>query len=137
MTRAYRWLTLAVAVGAVTLALFARAPKPAPKPAAATAVSPAQSLLLEIVNGGVRPERSGVAKGTSVTLTVRNRDNVPRRLSLAGYEDRWSPGPIAAGAETLLRFRADRPGEDFAWLVDGSPAGVFLVTGSHLEEGHR
>ena len=137
MTRAYRWLTLAVAAGAVALALFARAPKPVPHPDAPAVASPAESLAIEIVNGEVRPERSVVPKGASVTLTIRNRDGAPRRLSLAAYEDRWSPGPISAGTETIVRFRADRPGADFAWLVDGRPSGVLVVAGPHLEEGHQ
>lgn len=138
MTRAYRWLALSVAIGALALALFARAPKHAPRPAPATASSsPAESLRLEIVGGAIRPERTAVAKGSAITLSVRNRDLVPRRLSLAGYEDRWISSPIPARETTVLRFTADRPGEDFAWLVDGAPAGVFSVTGPHLEEGHR
>ena len=137
MTRPYRWLALAVGIGAVALALFARAPKPTPKPVPATAPAPAESLRLEIAGGAVLPERTAVAKGTAITLAVRNRDDVPRRLSLAGYEDRLPSDAIPAREARVLRFTADRPGEDFVWLVDGAPSGVFTVAGPHLEEGHR
>ena len=32
---------------------------------------------------------------------------------------------------------ADRPGDDFAWEVNGQVAGKLTVSGSHLVEGHR
>lgn len=137
MTRAYRWLAITVAAGAVALALFARAPKPMPRPVDAVNPAPPESILIEIVNGGVQPARTVVMKGRTVALTVRNRDGVSHGLSLSGYADRWAPEPIRARGTAALRFRADLPGEDFAWLVDGQPAGVFVVAGSHLEEGHR
>ena len=137
MTRSYRWLALAVAIGAVALALFARAPRHAPRPIPTTPPAPAESLNLEIVGGAVRPERTAVAKGSAVTLAVRNRDDIPRRLSLAGYEDRLPSDAIPARDARVVQFTADRPGEDFVWLVDGAPAGIFAVAGSHLEEGHR
>jgi hypothetical protein len=137
VTRAYRWLTVAVVLGAAALALLARAPKPAPRPKATEVAAPAESVAIEIQNGTVRPERTQVRKGTPVVLTVRNQDDVPRGISLSGYADRWAAEPIGARATVVLRFRADLPGQDFAWLVDGKPAGVFVVAGSHLEEGHR
>ena len=137
MTRPYRWLALAVAIGAVALALFASAPKPTPRLTPVTAAAPAESLGIEIVSGAVRPERTAVAKGSAITLAVRNRDDVPRRLSLAGYEDRLPSDAIPARETRIRQFTADRPGEDFVWLVDGAPAGIFAVAGSHLEEGHR
>ena len=125
MTRAYRWLALTVAAGAVALALFARAPKPMPGPVSTANPAPPESILIEIVDGNVRPARTVVAKGTNVALTVRNRDGVPHGLSLAGYADRWPSEPIRARDTAALRFLADLPGGDFAWLVDGQPAGVF------------
>lgn len=137
MTRAYRWLVLAVALGAVALALFARAPKPATRLETTRVAAPTRSLEIQIENGKVRPERIVVPKGTALVLTVRNQDDVPHRLSLTGYADRWTLEPIAARGTAVVRFRADLPGEDFVWLVDGTPTGVFVVAGSHLEEGRR
>jgi hypothetical protein len=137
VTRAYRWLALTVAAGALALALFARAPRPVPGPVSTVRPAPAESVLIEIVNGSVQPARTVVMKGMTVALTVKNRDGVVHGLSLSGYGDRWTSEPIRARGTAALRFRADLPGEDFAWLVDGQPAGVFVVAGSHLEEGHR
>lgn len=137
MTRAYRWLAILVAGGAVALAVFARAPKPGPKHVARSLAAKAESLHIEIANGVLRPDRGEVAKGSEVLLTVRNRDQRPHAFSLAGYEDRSISASIGAGETTVLRFLAERPGEDFAWIVDGRPAGRLAVHGSHLEEGHR
>jgi hypothetical protein len=58
-------------------------------------------------------------------------------LALAGYEDRLAIPALSPGATWSGEFIADRPGEDFAWLLDGVPAGRLAVTGSHLVEGHR
>jgi hypothetical protein len=58
-------------------------------------------------------------------------------LRLAGYQDRVSLDSLAAGETRVVEFLADRPGEDFTWLIDGRPSGWFLVTGSHLVGGHR
>jgi len=57
--------------------------------------------------------------------------------TLAGYEDRFAPGTIAPGATWSGTFVSDRPGEAFAWLIDGEPCGRLSVSGSHLVEGHR
>jgi len=133
----YRWLALSVVAGALALAVFARGPKTAPQPARPAATTAAESLQVEIAGGVVRPERTSVRKGSAVVFALQNRDNVPRRFALAGYEDRGISGTIRARGTVALRFLADRPGEDFAWVVDGRPAGRFAVTGSHLEEGHR
>jgi hypothetical protein len=67
---------------------------------------------------------------------VTNRGSKVRTLSLASYEEHVHlavpPGKLASVA-----FRADHPGSDFAWLVDGEPAGMLAVSGSHLVEGHE
>jgi hypothetical protein len=54
-----------------------------------------------------------------------------------GYEDRL--GAVRVAPDSLWRgeFVADRPGQDFAWVLDGAPAGRLEVAGSHLVEGHR
>jgi hypothetical protein len=68
---------------------------------------------------------------------VTNGAAVPQRLRLSGYEDRVDSGDLAPGATWRGAFLADRPGEDFAWLVGGGPSGQLAVRGSHLVEGHR
>lgn len=137
MTRPYRWLAVAVFAGAVALAAFARAPKQAMRTAPRPAVASAAAIHIEIVSGAVRPERSEVPKGSTVVITVVNRDERPHSLSLAGYEGRSASISVAADGNAVIRFLADRPGEDFAWIVDGHPAGRLAVLGSHLEEGRR
>ncbi|HKQ19184.1 MAG TPA: cupredoxin domain-containing protein, partial [Candidatus Eisenbacteria bacterium] len=116
---------------------FARAPKQGARTAPRPTVTSAAALRIEIVSGAVRPERTEVPKGSTVVATVVNRDERPHSFSLAGYEDRSASISVAAGGNTVIRFLADRPGEDFAWIVDGHPAGRLSVLGSHLEEDRR
>ena len=66
-----------------------------------------------------------VARGLAKAVQVLWRRNRP------------AAAPLAPGAGWTGEFLADRPGEDFAWLLDGEPAGRLTVTGSHLVEGHR
>jgi hypothetical protein len=54
-----------------------------------------------------------------------------------GYQDRFGAAHVAPDSVWRCEFVADLPGEDFAWMVDGTPAGRFEVKGSHLVEGHR
>jgi hypothetical protein len=78
-----------------------------------------------------------VPKDRRVALTVVNRGAGPSTLALTGYEDRVRLGPVAPGATRAIEFQADRPGEDFTWMVDGVPAGRFTVAGPHLDEGRE
>ncbi len=136
MRRAYGALvavTLALALAIVSLA---RLPRRDAAPVPATPASPVVALALDLAGGSVVPAVSAVPKDHRVRLEVRNRGRTPARLALAGYEDRVS-ATIAAGETLRVEFLADRPGEDFPWLLDGSPAGRLSVTGSHLVEGHR
>jgi hypothetical protein len=94
-------------------------------------------ISLAIEAGRAAPPATFAPKGALVHLTVENRDAVPRRLTLLGYEGRFAPVTVEPGRTAVARFPADRPGSDFAWMVDGRPAGRFAVTGSHLVEGHR
>jgi hypothetical protein len=59
------------------------------------------------------------------------------RVVLSGYEDRVTLAALAPGARWTATLVADLPGDDFTWLVDGAPTGRFVVTGSHLVDGHR
>lgn len=134
----YRLLAVAALVLAVLVAVSARPRSRAEQPTSpATASRPEQLLSVIIEGGSVRPARATAPKGSRVTVTVENRDRVARRVALLGYEGAVAPTSVAPGGAVTLRFAADRPGDDFAWLVDGHPAGTFAVSGSHLVEGHR
>jgi hypothetical protein len=108
-----------------------RAPEPPP------AAAPIAMLSIDVRGGTVTPEHASVPKDSRVRLTVLNRDSTPVRFTLAGYEDRVHADSLPAGRPWTTEFLADRPGEDFTWLVDGEPAGRLAVAGSHLVEGHR
>lgn len=138
MKRSYALLAVAVLAGAALVLATAR-PRRAPVAPAGTLVSaPAErEVSLTIAGGAVAPARIHVPKGAAIILNVSNRDGVPRRLALLGYEDAVAPVTIRRGGAATIRFAADRPGSDFAWLVDDKPSGLFVVQGSHLVEGHR
>ena len=139
MTRAYGILLALVVAAALGLGALARMPRRVvtrPAPAVAAPVAPV-ALALAVERGGIVPETSAVPKDRRVRLTVINRGSVAVTLRLAGYEDRVTLGPLAPGVARTIEFLADRPGEDFAWLLDGRPAGRLAVTGSHLTDGHR
>ena len=137
MTR--RWLLLLALVPAAALVLGVLARRPhteAPRPQSVTAASEID-LSLTLDAGRVEPRHTAVPEGRRVRLVVRNAGGDTADLRLAGYEDRVRLGSLAPGETRRLSFLADRPGDDFAWLVQGRPAGRLSVTGSHLIEGHR
>jgi hypothetical protein len=131
---------LALVAITLALALASRLPARMPRGAAATrAAAPAArtlALALAIEHGAVTPEAASVPRDAIVRLSVWNRGARPLRFALAGYDDRVNAA-IAAGETLRVEFVADRPGGDFAWLVDAQPAGRFAVSGSHLVDGHR
>ncbi|MEK7347878.1 MAG: hypothetical protein AABZ94_03335 [Candidatus Eisenbacteria bacterium] len=137
MNRSYLRLALAVVVVGLALGIVSRLPR---REAVKPRVEPAAErveLVLEIGPGGaVDSDRDGAPKGAIVELRIVNRGSVARTLSLSGYEEKLRL-PVAPGEIAHATFRADRPGGDFAWLVDGVPTGHFAVSGSHLEEGRQ
>jgi hypothetical protein len=135
--RAYLILVLSSLVVAASLAALARATHPTRDTTAAAAVHHGIGLQLKVENGLTEPLVSTVRKDWLVLFEVVNRDRVRIRVSLTGYEDRVSSGPIAPDSTWRVRFVADRPGDDFEWQVNGHPAGRFIVMGSHLDEGRR
>jgi hypothetical protein len=135
--RPYQALTAATAAVALGLALLARAPHRGAAPAPAKAAAPAAAIALDIEGGAVAPPLSTVPRDRRVRLEVRNRGRAAVAFALAGYEDRVRAAAIAPGETLRLEFLADRPGEDFAWLLDGRPGGRLVVAGSHLVDGHR
>jgi hypothetical protein len=134
-----RWLAIGVfaLAGAGAVSVFLRLP-PAPA-VTGSASAPAESVrvALDVREDAVFATLAGVDAQRAVKLEATNHGLVPVRLQLSGYEDRVDSGPLAPGATWRGAFLADRPGEDFAWLVDGRPAGRFEIRGSHLVEGHR
>jgi hypothetical protein len=133
----YRVLAAVVLAAALAVAAVARLPKRAPEAAAAPAPLPAAALALAVGDAGLVPRSSAVPKGHRVALEIANRTGRPVELRLAGYEDRLAVGTIAAGTTWRGAFVSDLPGDDFAWIVNGEPAGRLAVTGSHLVDGHR
>jgi hypothetical protein len=99
--------------------------------------APLTELAIAIEAVSVSPATVSVPKGHRVRLRVEHRGAATVRLALAGYEDALAIPPLEPGTTWTGEFLADRPGEDFAWLLDDRPAGRLMVTGSHLIEGHR
>lgn len=127
-------VTLVVATGLVTLA---RAPRRTAAGGSSVTSQPVVDLALEITDGRLSPEAAAVPKDHRVRFTIENRGSRAVSIALAGYEDRVARAALAPGERWADAFTADRPGEDFAWLVNGEPAGRLAVQGSHLVEGHR
>jgi len=132
----YLGLAIGVVILALLLTVLGRLRR-SETPEAVPAPAPVVVLALVIEGGRVAPEVASIPKGTRVRLQVDVRGARGARLVLAGYEDRLAIPPLAPGATWTGEFLADRPGDDFAWLLDGVPAGRLAVTGSHLVEGHR
>ena len=136
MKRPYVLLAVAIVVASVALAMLGR-PRQSETPSPAVTVAPVVELTIAIKEGKVSPAVTSVPKGHRVRLRVEHRGATTARLALAGYGDVLDIPPLEPGTTWTTEFPADRPGEDFAWLLDGQPAGRLTVTGSHLIEGHR
>lgn len=136
MKSRYMLLLAGIVVAAVMISLLGR--MSVPPPATPPAEPPAPRVALELAVDGTRviPALAQVEKDHAVSLVVVNTGPAVAEIALAGYEDRVR-GTIGPGERLELEFVADRPGEGFAWLVDGKQAGRLIVAGSHLVEGHR
>jgi hypothetical protein len=109
-----------------------------PAPAAPkVAEIPSVGLTLTLTSQGITPENSSVPKDHRVRLTIVNRRRDRVGLALHGYQDRLMIGWIEPDSTWRGEFFADRPGEGFAWELEGEPVGKLSVLGSHLEDGHR
>ena len=137
MTRSYLRLAGVIAALAVVLAVVGRPRHQEPSPVPSAPAAPVVDLAITLLKDEVSPAVAAVPKGCRVRLRVENRGADLARLALAGYQDRLSVPVLARGVVWTGEFLADRPGEDFAWLLDGTPAGRLTVAGSHLVEGHR
>ncbi len=135
--RRYALLFLGILLLGIALVGFGHIRRAEPERPPATSLPGARDVALEIGPRGMAPPSVTVPKGVRVRLNVVNRNPRPVRFALAGYQDRLGVLTLGSGESAQREFVADRPGEDFAWLVDGSPQGRFEVAGSHLVEGHR
>ncbi len=95
------------------------------------------AVTLTLTDQGLEPSMVTVAKDQRVALSIVNHRHLASGVSLQGYQHAFAAGIIAPGATWHGSFVADRPGEEFAWIVEGEPTGRFIVKGSHLVEGHR
>jgi hypothetical protein len=83
------------------------------------------------------PGVASVPKDHVVRLSVTNRHRRQITLTLMGYQDRFGVAYVQPDSTWRGEFLADRPGDGFAWMLEGAPVGTLNVTGSHLVEGHR
>jgi hypothetical protein len=98
---------------------------------------PSVELAFTLTRDGISPANSSVPKDHRVRLTIVNRRRVRVGLSLHGYQDRLMIGWIDPDSTWRGEFLADRPGDGFAWMLEGAPVGKLAVEGSHLVDGHR
>jgi len=137
MMRRYATLLAAVLVVGALLARTGAHHGATSAAAPVTHAAPTVHLPVRIEAVGVTPSRASVAVGTRIELSVENATPRAVHVSLSGYEDRATVPTLAPGARWTTTLTADRPGEDFSWLIDGTPTGRFVVMGSHLVDGHR
>jgi len=136
MSRRYGLLAAGLLVAGLALGALARMPRQE-APTLVAAPTKRRDIVIAIrADGTVIPERISVPVGAEVTLVAANEGPLPRTLSLSAYGDRLDL-LVAPGRTGRSVFRAERPGQEFVWLVDGVPSGRFIVTGSHLIEGHE
>lgn len=134
-----RYLGLLVAAFALGLVLMVAARSlhaPAPVVAHVPEV-PSVELALTLTNEGITPGNATVPKDHRVKLAITNHRHDRVGLSLHGYQDRLLIGWIEPDSTWRGEFLADRPGDGFAWELEGEPVGRLAVEGSHLVEGHR
>ena len=134
-----RYLVLfgsALVLGLVLMLVARTVHAPAPAVTRAPEI-PTVDLELTLTSQGITPENSSVPKDHRVRLAIVNHRRDRVGLSLHGYQDRLMIGWIDPDSTWRGEFLADRPGEGFAWMLEGEPVGKLAVVGSHLEEGHR
>ncbi len=137
MNARYAWLGVVVLVLAVGLASVRKLPPAAPAASARAPEAPYFPLALNVRGGAIEPADATAPLGSRLALELRHQGRAPARLMLSGYEHRFAEVALAPGITVRCTLLLDLPGEDFAWLLDGQPAGKLHVAGSHLVEGHR
>jgi hypothetical protein len=136
MSRYLKLLAGAFAIGLV-LMFVARSLHAPALIAAKTPEIPSVALALTLTRDGITPANASVPKDHHVMLTITNHRHDRVGLSLHGYQDRLLIGWIEPDSTWRGEFLADRPGDGFAWMLEGEPVGKLAVEGSHLEDGHR
>ena len=134
-----RYLALlggAFALGLVLMVAARTMRAPAPAVTHAPEI-PSVTLEFTLTQDGMTPANASVPKDHRVRLTIVNRRRDRVGLSLHGYQDRLMIGWIDPDSTWRGEFLADRPGDGFAWMLEGEPVGKLAVEGSHLVEGHR
>ena len=136
MKRYLLLLGAAFVVGLVLMLAARTLRAPAPAEARAPEI-PSVELALTLTKDGISPANSSVPKDHRVRLTIVNHRRDRVGLSLHGYQDRLMIGWIDPDSTWRGEFLADRPGEGFAWMLEGEPVGRLAVEGSHMVDGHR
>lgn len=136
MMRRYGVLVALGFVGALAVSVLLRQPVRARALPPAAPDTAALTVVVDVYPDRVVASPPSIPVGSTVALTARSHADGLVRLALAGYEDRVAVTLPFDGTWTT-RFRADRPGDPLAWLVNGEPAGRFVVSGSHMIEDHR
>ena len=135
--RRYAVVVVLGMLGVVVASMLSRMPlrhdvaPEAPLPVAA------RTVAVDIYPDRVATVPTMLPVGSTVALTVRNHRLSPVQLALSGYEDRVNAATLAPDTTWRVTFLADRPGEQFAWLVNREPQWRFDVQGNHLVKGHR
>lgn len=133
----YAGLAVAVLLAALTLSIIGRRPHAPARGEPEVTIVSADSVRLEIGDSAIAPARMEFPLGHRLVLTLTNHRGTPARVRLAGYESQFPGVTLGPGAHWSGAIVLSRPGEDFAWLVEGEPAARLSVRGSHLVEGHR
>ena len=132
---------LALLAGAFALGLvlmFVARSIHAPTPVTVRAPEiPSVELALTLTKDGITPANASVPKDHRVRLAITNHRHDRVGLSLHGYQDRLMIGWIEPDSTWHGEFLSDRPGDGFAWMLEGEPVGRLAVEGSHLVDGHR
>lgn len=133
------WLALAVMVAATVVGISLRQQQPAVPAAPANAPVPVvHRAALELTAEGMTPYRIKAPKDSEVHLLIRCAPGAAEGLlALTGYQDRVGPVEVGPGLSREVVFVADRPGDDFAFVLGERVLGRLHVTGSHLEPGHQ
>ena len=127
----------AVVVGFILLAVGRRIPA-GPSGGEHAPRGPVVEVAITVTpDSHIEPDAISVPKDARVRLSVTNRHRLAVSLALMGYQDRFGVPYVAPDSTWRGEFVADRPGDDFAWVLEGAPVGRLRVTGSHLVEGHR
>lgn len=137
MKRYLMLFLVGLGAASVLFAIGRRSPATAPEDVATSDLRAVDLELVITKEHRLEPQVAAVPKDHRVRLTVWNRDTRPVSMTLMGYQDRVAVRMVPPDSAWRGEFVADRPGEDFAWMLEGTPVGRLEVRGSHLVEGHR